>query len=348
MEKIKVVSLFSGCGGMDLGLEGGFNFLGQKYPKLPFKILYAIDNDFYAVSMYNSNFLHRCELKDVKDIIPYNLPNHHLLIGGFPCQSFSISAQNPPRLGYKDERGKLFFEMINILKVKQPKFFIAENVKGLLSANKKKAFPMIISEFEKAGYHIKYKLLNSSDYGIPQKRERIFIIGFRDIDSYLNFEFPTPTTKSGKKVKLKLVIDKEADKNEKWFFSKRAVDGMMRVREKMNKGREQDLEQQCNTISSHLSKMSLNSTDPVLKINGKFRRFTPREAANIQSFPKNFKLESVSENRQYKAIGNAVPPVMMWHIANSLNLLINSKEKNQKKLYYEKPKQLNLFEFANL
>ena len=90
----------------------------------------------------------------------------------------------------------------------------------------------------------------------------------------------------------------------------------------MNKGRDQNLEEPCNTISSHLAKVSLNSTDPVLKIDGRYRRFTPREAANIQSFPDNFKLDSVSDARQYRAIGNAVPPVLMWHIANSLGQLI--------------------------
>ena len=93
---------------------------------------------------------------------------------------------------------------------------------------------------------------------------------------------------------------------------------MLRVREKMNKGRVQDLNQPCNTISSHLAKVSLNGTDPVLMIDKRYRRITPREAANIQSFPESFKLNIVSENRQYRAIGNAVPPVLMWHVANAL------------------------------
>ena len=121
---------------------------------------------------------------------------------------------------------------------------------------------------------------------------------------------------------MKEVIDLKANKDDKWFFSERAVQGMMRVREKMNKGRDQDPEKPCNTISSHLAKVSLNSTDPVLKIDGKYRRFTPREASNIQSFPENFLLDSVSDNRKYRAIGNAVPPVLMWHISNSLNELL--------------------------
>lgn len=331
--KLKIASLFCGCGGMDLGVIGNFYFLNKYYNSLPFEVVYAVDNDKYPSEIYNNNFIHKCEIKDVKDIISSEVPDHDILLGGFPCQSFSIVAQNPPRLGYKDEKGKLFFEMINVLKEKKPRFFIAENVKGLLSANKKKAFPMIIKEFEKAGYYIKYKLLNASDYGIPQKRERVFIIGFKEFDDFTYFQFPLATTLNGNKVKLKSVINEEAIIDSKYFFSDRAVEGMLRVREKMNKGRVQDLENPCNTISSHLSKISLNGTDPVLFVDGKYRRFTPREAASIQSFPENFNFEIVSENRQYRAIGNAVPPVLMWHITNSLNkYCINNIEKEIKKV----------------
>ncbi|MBK6624989.1 MAG: DNA cytosine methyltransferase [Chitinophagaceae bacterium] len=317
-KKLRVASLFCGCGGMDLGIQGDFSYLGKHFESLPFEVVYAADNDLYATNIYNSNFSHKCELKDVRDIVPSEVPDHDILLGGFPCQSFSIIAQNPQRLGYKDERGKLFFEMVNVLKEKQPRFFIGENVKGLLSANEGKAFPMIIKEFEKAGYHIHHKLLNASEFGVPQKRERVFIVGFREFDDYFNFRFPLPNTLNGAKVKLKQVIDKKANKDDKWFFSQRAVDGMLRVREKMNKGRVQDLEQPCNTISSHLAKVSLNGTDPVLMIDERYRRLTPREAARIQSFPETFTLDTVSENRQYRAIGNAVPPVLMWQVANAL------------------------------
>jgi len=94
---------------------------------------------------------------------------------------------------------------------------------------------------------------------------------------------------------------------------------MLKVKHKMNKGRDQDIEQPCNTISSHLAKVSLNSTDPVLMVGERYRRFTPREASSIQSFPVAFKLDTVSSNRQYRAIGNAVPPVLMWHIAKALS-----------------------------
>ena len=309
---------------MDLGLTGGFSYLGKKYTKHPFKIVYAVDNDPYCSQIYNANFTHKCEVKDVRDINIKDIPDFDLLIGGFPCQSFSISAQNPPRLGYKDERGMLFFEMVKILKAHRPRFFIAENVKGLLSANKKKAFPMIIKEFEEAGYLIKYSLLNAYNYGVPQKRERVIIVGFRDKVDYDNYTFPEEISENSRKVLKDVIIDSD-NSNEALFFSDKAVAGMMAVREKMNKGRVQNIEEPCNTISSHLSKVSLNSTDPVLMVNGRYRRFSCVEAARIQSFPDNFDLTNLSQGRIYKAIGNAVPPVLMWHIAHSLTKVITNK-----------------------
>lgn len=321
MEKIKVASLFCGCGGMDLGVIGGFTFLGKEYKENPFEIVYSVDFDEYCTKIYNENFEHKCQVKDVRDIDIELLPEFDMLIGGFPCQSFSISAQNPPRLGFKDERGMLFFEMVKILRERQPRFFIAENVKGILSANEGKAFPMIISEFKEAGYHVMHKLLNASDYGVPQKRERVIIMGFRDIEDYKRFKYPTKVRAEERKV-LRDVIIEDDNHNESLFFSERAVAGMMAVREKMNKGRAMSLYEPCNTISAHLAKVSLNSTDPVYMYEGRFRRFSAREAARIQSFPDNFKLDSVSQGRQYKAIGNAVPPVMMWHVIKSLQKVL--------------------------
>lgn len=324
MEKLKVASLFCGCGGMDLGILGGFQFLDREYKELPFEIVYSVDNDPYCTQIYNDNFEHKCQVKDVRDIKIDEIPQFDILIGGFPCQSFSISAQNPPRLGYKDTRGMLFFEMVKILKERQPRFFIAENVKGLLSANSGKAFPMMVKEFEDAGYSVVYRLLNASEYGVPQKRERVIIVGFREKEDYMKFSYPQPLDSKDRKI-LADVIDHAENYNEGLFFSDKAVAGMMAVREKMNKGRAMSLDEPCNTISAHLAKVSLNSTDPVFMFNGRYRRFSTREAASIQSFPMSFRFDRVSQIRQYKAIGNAVPPVLMWHIANALQYVITGE-----------------------
>lgn len=315
MEKLKVASLFCGCGGTDVGLVGNFNFLGRHYDSNDMEIVYANDIDDNACEMFKENFGITPDNRDIREVRADELPEFDILTGGFPCQSFSIIAQNPKRLGVKDERGKLFFEMCRILREKQPKCFIAENVKGILTANKKSAFPLIIKEFEESGYNVQYRILNAADYGVPQKRERVIIVGFRkDLD--IDFEFPNVEIENENEyTPLKKVVEKQVD--EKYFFSERAVEGMMRKRESMNKGRAQDVNKPCNTVGAHLAKVSLNSTDPVLMSDGRYRRFTPREVARIQSFPDEFELVG-SEAAQYRALGNAIPPVMFWHVAKAV------------------------------
>lgn len=316
MDKLKVASLFCGCGGTDVGLLGGFDFLGKKYNANNMEIVYANDIDNNACNIFEENFGIKPDNRDIREVKSDEIPEFDILTGGFPCQSFSIVAQNPKRLGIKDERGKLFFEMCRILRNKQPKCFIAENVKGLLTANKRNAFPLIMEEFEKSGYDVTYSILNSAEYGVPQKRERVIIVGFRE-DLGIKFTFPDIELKEEKLYEpLSSVIENTVD--EKYFFSERAVAGMMRNRESMNKGRAQDVSKPCNTVGAHLAKVSLNSTDPVLMIGERYRRFTPREVARIQSFPEDFKLVG-SETAQYRALGNAIPPVMFWYVANSVS-----------------------------
>jgi len=258
-------------------------------------------------------------MRDIRTVDSKDIPEIDVLTGGFPCQSFSIVAQNPKRLGVKDDRGMLFFEMCRILREKQPKCFIAENVKGIMSANKGEAFPLIISEFEKSGYTVTYKLINASHFGVPQKRERVIIVGIRN-DLGFSYEFPKECcTKEEQYSTLGEVVEEAVA--DKYYFSEKAVQGMLNAKKDMNKGRAQDLRKPCNTVGSHLAKVSLNSTDPVLFENGRYRRFTPREVARIQSFPDTFSLLG-SESAQYRALGNAIPPVMFWYIANQLcNLL---------------------------
>lgn len=315
MERLKVASLFCGCGGTDAGLLGGFDFLGKHYAENKIDIVYANDIDDNACNIFKENFGITPDNRDIREVASDELPYFDILTGGFPCQSFSIVAQNPKRLGVKDDRGKLFFEMCRILRERQPKCFIAENVKGILTANNRSAFPLIIKEFEDCGYDVKYDILNSADFGVPQKRERVIIVGFRK-DLNINFDFPpAEISTEDDYTPLKSVVENDVD--EKYYFSQKAVDGMLRKRATMNKGRAQDIEKPCNTVGAHLAKVSLNSTDPVLMINGRYRRFTPREVARIQSFPENFKLVG-SEAAQYRALGNAIPPIMFWYVTNAV------------------------------
>ncbi len=318
MAELKVASLFCGCGGTDVGLLGEFEYLGKEYDKNNFSLVYANDIDANACSLFESNFGIKPDHRDIREVESNEIPPFDILTGGFPCQSFSIVAQNPKRLGIKDDQGKLFFEMCRILRDRQPKCFIAENVKGILTANNGEAFPLIIEEFRKCGYDVKYKLMNSADYGVPQKRERVIIVGFRN-DLNIQFEYPESVISSDEYVPLKLVLEENTP--QKYFFSEKAVQGMLKNREGMNKGRAQDPDKPCNTVGAHLAKVSLNSTDPVYLENNKFRRFTPREVARIQSFPESFKL-SGSEGSQYRALGNAIPPVMIWYVAKAVSELL--------------------------
>lgn len=315
MGKLKVASLFCGCGGTDVGLLGGFDYLGKHYDFNNTEIVYANDIDINACRIFKENFGLKPDNRDIREVSSEELPEFDILTGGFPCQSFSIIAQNPIRLGIKDDRGKLFFEMCRILREKQPKCFIAENVKGILTANKKSAFPLILKEFEESGYDVNFTTLNAAAYGVPQKRERVIIVGFRK-DLKIDFQFPDVVIEDENKyAPLGAILDNVVD--DKYFFSERAVAGMMKNRESMNKGRAQDITKPCNTVGAHLAKVSLNSTDPVLLIGERYRRFTPREVARIQSFPEDFELVG-SEAAQYRALGNAIPPVMFWYVANAV------------------------------
>ena len=288
--KLKVASLFCGCGGTDVGMQGDFDYLGNHYASNDIEIVYANDFEQTACNIFEENFGLKPDNRDIRTVKTEELPEFDILTGGFPCQSFSIVAQNPKRLGIKDEKGMLFFEMCRILR-----------------------------EFEESGYNVTYHVLKAVEYGVPQKRERVIIVGFKK-ELGIKFDFPNPVIKREEDyVPLKEVI--EANVDEKYFFSQRAVDGMMRNRATMNKGRAQNIEEPCNTVGAHLAKVSLNSTDPVLMEGGRYRRFTPREVARIQSFPDTFKLIE-SESAQYRALGNAIPPVMFWYVMRAVKLAL--------------------------
>ena len=316
MERLRIASLFCGCGGTDLGALGGFMFLDVYYPELNTEVVYANDFEEKACDIFDANFDVKADRRDIRVVMAKEIPRHDILLAGFPCQSFSILAQNPPRLGYRDEKGKLFFEIVRILKYHNPKYFVCENVKGILSANEGQTFPLIVDEFESAGYNVFYKTLNSKYYGVPQKRERVIIVGIRK-DVHIKYEFPSEVLDDETSIPLKNVLQKDID--EKYFFSDRAVSGMLKAAKtsKMSKGRSQNIAEPCNTVTAHLAKVTLNGTDPVLKVGNGYRRFTPREVANIQSFPDSFKLVG-SESAQYRSLGNAVPPVMFWHVMEEL------------------------------
>lgn len=312
----KVVSLFTGCGGCDLGLTGGFEFNHKKYKKLPYELVYASDINEKALNTYKLNFPDsNVVCGDICNISSEEIPDHDILIGGFPCQSFSTV--NPTKDPF-DDRANLYKQMARIVKDKQPKAFIAENVKGLMTLHKGEIFKRVRKAFEDAGYTLSYKLLNAADYGVPQKRERMILVGIRN-DLHISYEFPNETNKNNW-VPLSVAVPVLALDEPKYYFSKRAVEGMKKAKNNMKRGLWQKLSEPCLTITSHLAKVSINSRDPVLLVDPSkelYRRFTPREAARIQSFPDSFQFAG-SQGDAYRQIGNAVPPVLFWHVAKKL------------------------------
>lgn len=348
-KKIRVASLFSGCGGSDLGMLGGFVFNGKRYQELPFEIVFALDNDAKAVATYNENFSAKAVQADIKKYPIEKIPDFDILLGGFPCQSFSTV--NPTKDPF-DDRARLYKRMARILAVKKPKMFIAENVKGLFVLQGGHIFQNVIREFGRQGYSVHYSLLNAADYGVPQKRQRVFMVGVRkDLGS--DFGFPEAQFSENEKNKkswvgLETVIEKLAIADKKYYFSRKAVLGMKKAKTNMKRGLAQDLKKPCLTVTSHLAKVSLNSRDPVLLVDSKreiYRRFSPLEAARIQSFPDSFRFAGVDTDA-YRQIGNAIPPVMMWHVAKSVAASYETlgavPQNNDRHLLSEKKKRDNV------
>jgi len=315
---LKVASLFSGCGGSDLGTIGGFSYLGNQYPRLPFDIVYAVDFDRDAVATYNTNFARKAMCEDIRNVdINLDIPEFDVLVGGFPCQSFSTV--NPTK-NTNDARANLYKEIVKILISRQPKCFVCENVKGLMTLQGGKILKKIEKEFSGAGYRVCHRLMRAVDFGVPQRRERVIIVGIRN-DIASEYEYPTPLLSEKEWVPIREVVKTLAIPEKKFYFSQRAVDGMKNAKNNMKRGLWQDLDLPCLTLTSHLAKVSLNSRDPVLLVDESrelYRRFTVPEAAAIQSFPDNFVFPG-TDAKSYKQIGNAVPPVLMWHVMNALS-----------------------------
>ncbi|MCA9332221.1 DNA (cytosine-5-)-methyltransferase [Candidatus Saccharibacteria bacterium] len=317
-----VVSLFAGCGGGDLGMRGGFKFVGKEYKAHPLSFAHISDFDKHCVVTLNANFETAAEHLDVRDL---SLDGYSadIVVGGFPCQSFSTV--NPTKDPY-DDRAQLYKEMLRVVRQTKPKVVIGENVKGLAVLNKGNFLKRIVEDLEAEGYRVKTQILNAADYGVPQKRQRLFIVGVRhDID--IEFMFPEPTH-ANNWVPLSKVIDSLIPEDDKYYFSQKAVDGMKNAKNNMKRGLAQSLDGPSLTLTSHLAKVSLNSRDPVLLVDPKkelYRRFTVREAARIQSFPDNFEFP-VSDHQAYRQIGNAIPPVLMWNVTNQVVHLLQQFE----------------------
>lgn len=304
---MKVVSLFSGAGGLDLG----FKMAGHE-------IVWANDNFPEAVETYKKNLGNHIVCEDIYKIDVAKIPDCDIVIGGFPCQGFSIA--NMKRHA-DDSRNELYKMLIKVIAIKKPKFFVAENVKGILSLEHGEVIKMIMSDFNSIGYNAVYKVLNAADYGVPQLRKRVIIIGVRD-DVNFKYEYPFPThNKSGDNGLKKWVSVGEAIKNIPDPDQPNSVLNHIYSKFKLK-------------FNGYLGNRAIDPNKPaptvtargddkggvvVLHHTNNQRRMTCRELATVQSFPLDFEFVG-NRSSVYRQIGNAVPPLLGKAIAEQFNL----------------------------
>ncbi len=309
---MRVVSLFSGAGGLDLG----FKMAGHD-------VVWA--NDLYedAVHTYQKNIGDHIILEDVRNISADEIPDCDIVIGGFPCQGFSV-ANTKRHIG--DERNELYKQLIRVIEDKRPKFFLAENVKGLTNLGKGEVFKMILSDFEHLGYKVQYRILNAADYGVPQTRLRVIIVGVRrDID--WEYEFPKAThSQDGR------------DGLPAWVNVSDALKGLPDPDSENNIPNHTYSKYKLN-INGYIGHRLLDPDKPAPTVtargdnrggvvilphpNGQ-RRMSCRELASVQSFPVDYEFAG-NNSSIYRQIGNAVPPLLAYAVAKQFNEYTNSK-----------------------
>ena len=335
MNNMKILSLFSGCGGLDLGFK-----------KANFDIVAANEFDKTIWKTFELNHPETSLIKkDIRKIdadmdLPKNIDG---IIGGPPCQSWSEAGSLK---GINDERGQLFFDYIRILKNKKPKFFLAENVSGMLANRHIDAVNNIMQLFSNCGYDVSLNLVNAKDYAVPQERKRIFYIGFRK-DLNVNFQFPDGSTiLDSQKITLKQTIFDSQDTAipalEKNKHNPKAINNNEYYVGSyspifMSRNRIKNWDEQAFTVQAsgrqcqlhpQAPKMQKISTNKYIFAKGKehlYRRLTVREIARIQGFPDDFKFDYTNINDAYKMIGNAVPINLSFEIAKAIK---NSLEEN--------------------
>lgn len=294
--------MFSGCGGMDLGFVGGFKFHGQVYKRLPFEIVWANELDVVACATYQLNLKHEIHCGDVNLFLD-TLPNQaDVLIGGFPCQDISINGNMAANEG---SRSTLYRVMLDAIGRTKPKIFVAENVKGILMSHSKDLYDEMMRGFDNVGYNVTEHLYLAADYGVPQMRERVLFVGTRK--SARRFEHPSPQLTQPEWLTTAAAIgdlaDSPADEATSHIWSQ-AKASKEQGRRTLTGGRPSTtIRAECHGNQQFHYKLP--------------RRISLREAARLQSFPDKFTFVGGMRNIE-RQVGNAVPPVLAWHIARTV------------------------------
>ncbi len=305
--KYSVVSFFSGCGGLDLGFIGGFSYKYIEVPALPFDIIASYDSDDKCIKTYRVNISDHAEVKDLSDYDPQEIPPAHVLIGGFPCQDFSTCG---PRNGLKSNRGRLYQALIEYMGVHNPPIVVGENVPGLENMQKGAVLEIIKDDLRSPGYKVDVWKLFAPDYGIPQRRTRLFIIAVRD--DLAGFPAAPPPihnvhiyrTAKWAIEDLEKVVDESVPNQSQYFKASKAKNGN-------GQGDE------TTPADAPSYTVRANAKSRVQFHYSLGRRLTIRECARLQSFPDNFVFPH-SATTNIMQIGNAVPPLLGNFVAKSI------------------------------
>lgn len=313
---MKAISFFAGVGGIDLAFENN-----------GVKCIWANEIDKYAAETYKANFDNEMVVEDIRNIDPKSVPDADVLLAGFPCQAFSVAGY---RKGFSDERGNLFFDLMRIIEDKLPPILFLENVKNLVGHDKGKTFRIILEALESNGYHVKYKVLNACEYGnIPQNRERIYVVAFRNQEVYHNFDFPRPKPLE---TELKDVIHYNEKVSSKYYYTEDKYKFYDELEKSITKTDtiyqwrrvyvRENKSNMCPTLTANMGTGGHNV--PLVKTKHGIRKLTPRECFNIQGYPETYKLKSnVSDTRLYKQAGNSVVVPVVEAIANAIVEAVN-------------------------
>lgn len=296
-KSLTCIDLFSGIGGIRLGFEkyGCVNVFSSEWDKA-------------AQDMYEINFGER-PFGDINDIAAKDIPDHDILLAGFPCQPFSIAGKG---LGFEDTRGTLFFNIAEILHEKKPKAFLLENVKRLTTHDKGRTFHIILKTLENLGYDVHYKVLNTLDFGLPQKRERIYIVGFLNKTS---FYFPKPT---GEHIPLTKILEKDNEVEKHYFLSDFLKEKRLSSLKKLPPYPSIWHENIGGNISAlpYSCALRAGGSYNYLVVNG-IRRLTGREMLRLQGFPDTFKI-NIPYSQLRKVAGNSVSVPVIEAIAKNM------------------------------
>lgn len=309
---IKFIDLFAGIGGIRIPFD-----------ELGYKCVFSSEWDKAACDTYEANFGER-PAGDITKIQAADIPPHDLLLAGFPCQAFSIMGKMK---GFEDTRGTMFFEVARILSYHHPKAILLENVKQLTTHDKGRTFKTILEVLSELGYHVKWKVLNALDFGLPQKRERVIIVGFRDIQQCYKFDFDFKK----KPYNLSDILEKDEEVDKSLFASEKIVG----KRNASTVGKNVFYpsvwhENKAGNISvlDHACALRTGASYNYLLING-IRRPSSRELLRLQGFPDNFKIV-VSHSEIRRQTGNSVAVPMIREIAKRINNIINLENETPK------------------